>query len=108
MKTLKPSVRRAGWAALLRYACNHREWACGKDASDEDKRCILTDFVKAAGLGRLRKEKPQYLPRDLPHRLTARQSGWLKGFGAAYKVFGQDLRAMPAISFYVGPISGIS
>ena len=51
--TLKPSVRRAGWNALLRYACKHREWACGKDASDEDKRCILADFVNAASEGKL-------------------------------------------------------
>ena len=56
MKTLTPSVRRAGWNAWLRYACNHREWACGKDASDEDKRCILANFVNSAGEGRLSNE----------------------------------------------------
>ena len=97
MKTLTPSVRRAGWNAWLRYACNHREWACGKDASDEDKRCILANFVNSAGEGRLSKEKPQDLPtaEESRNKMTARQSGWLKGFGTAYKKIGNDTLRHP-------------
>jgi len=59
MRTLKRQVRLAGFAAWRQYACQHREWACDKDASFEDKRNILADFVIAAGSGELSNEKPE-------------------------------------------------